>query len=121
MRIEINIRRTRQSGEDLAVISKKSVNFGWEINSVCRQLRQISQMDVCRKALNEQQEALNVIALRLASMGESLLRISETYSTTELRNTDRLEGSRPVQTVGNTTIYSVQQEFKGRIDRILYK
>jgi len=121
MRIEINTGRIRRSGEDLAVISKKSVNFGWEINSVCRQLRQISQMDACRKALDGQQAALNLIAVRLANMGESLLRISETYNTTELRNTDRLEESKPVQTVSNTTIYTVQQEFKGRIDRILYK
>ena len=78
-------------------------------------------MDVCRKALFEQEAALDMIAVRLAHMGESLLRISETYNATELRNTDRLEESKPVQTVSNTTIYSVQQEFKGRIDRILYQ
>lgn len=121
MRIEINTGRTRKSGEDLAAVSKLSENIGWEINSVCRQLRQISQMEECRKALNDQQAAMNIIAMRLAHMGDSLIRISETYNLAELRNSDRLEESGRVQTIRNTAIYSVQQEFKGRIDRILYK
>lgn len=121
MRIEVNTGRTRKSGEDLVAVSKVSVNLGWEINNVCRQLRQISQMEECRKALNDQQEALNVIAARLAKMGDGLVRISETYNLTEIRNSDRLEECVPAQTVRTTTVYSVQQEFKERIDRILYK
>lgn len=120
MRIEINIGRTHKAGEELVAASKASVNLGWEINSVCRQLRQISQMEECRKALNDQQEAINVIALRLAKMGDGLTRISETYALTELRNSDRLEECAPVQTVKTTTIYSVQGEFKERINHILY-
>lgn len=121
MRIEINTGRTQKSGEDLAAISKVSVKFGWEVNSVCHQLRQISQMEECCKALNDQQAALNVIAARLANMGDSIFRISETYNLMESRNSVRLEEYGPIQTVRNTTIYSVQQEFKDRIDRILYK
>lgn len=121
MRLEIDTRRTRNSGEDLAALSKASVNFGWEINSVCRQLRQISQLEECQKTLNDQQEALNVIAARLAKMGDGLARISETYNLAEMRNSDRLEECGPIQTVKTTTIYSVQQEFKARIDHILYK
>lgn len=120
MRIEIHTGRTRKSGEDLVAVSKASVNLGWEINSVCRQLRQISQMEECRKALNDQQEALNVIAVRLAKMGDGLARISETYNLTELRNSDRLEECALMQTVKTTTIYSVQREFKERINHILY-
>ena len=121
MWIEVNTGRIRKSEEDLVTISKASVNFGWEINSVCRQLRQISQMEECRRALNDQQEALNAIATRLAKMGDGLARISEAYNLTEMRNSDRLEECAPVQTVNNTTVYSVQQEFRSRIDRILNK
>ena len=121
MWIEVNTGRIRGSGEELAAISRESVNFGWELNSVYRQLRQISQMEECRKALNDQQEALNVIAVRLARMGDGLARISEAYHVTEMRNSIRLEECAPVQTVQNATVYSVQQEFKERIDRILYK
>ena len=121
MKIEINTGRTRQAGEDLLVVSKASANCGWEIDSVGHQLRYISHMEECRRALNEQQEALNVIAARLAKMGDALARISESYNLTELKNTDRLEECAPVQTIGTATIYSVQQDFKQRINRILYK
>lgn len=121
MRILINTGSTRRSGEDLTVISKMSVNLGREVDSVCRQLRQLSQMEECLKKLNEQQVALNVIGLKLAKMGDGLARISETYHSAEMKNSVRLEECAPVQTVSTTTIYSVQQEFKERIDRILYK
>ena len=120
MWIEVNTGRIRGSGEELAAVSRASVSIGWELDSVCRQLRQLSQMEGCRKALNDQREALDLIAARLAKMGDGLARISEAYHLTEMRNSDRLEEIAPVQTVKNTTIYSVQQEFKGRIDRILY-
>lgn len=121
MWIEVNTGRIRKSGEDLAAISRTSASLGWEISSVCRQLRQISQMEECRKALNDQQEALNVIAARLAKMGDALARISEAYNLAEMRNSVRLEENAPVQTVQNTTVYNVQQESNGRIDRILYQ
>lgn len=121
MRVEINTGKMREFGEVLVSVSKTSTNLGWELDGVCRQMRQLSQMEECRRVLNVQKEALDLIAVRLAAMGDSLARISETYSLAEARNSDRLEECAPVQTVKNTTVYSVQQEFKGRIDRILYQ
>lgn len=121
MRIEINTGNVRGLAEDLAAVSRASIRLGWELDSVCRQLRQLSQMEDCRRALSTQQESLDLIAMRLAAMGDSLARISEAYNLAETKNAARLEDCAPVQTVKNTTIYSVQQEFKGRIDRILYK
>lgn len=120
MRAAINTGKTRGFGEALVALSKTSANLGWELDGVCRQLRQLSQMEECRRALSVQRESLDLIAARLAAMGDGLARISEAYCLAETRNSGRLEDCAPVQTVKNTTVYSVQQEFKGRIDRILY-
>lgn len=121
MWIEVDSRKIRGVGEGFAAVSRTSVNLAWELNGVCQQLRRLSQTEDCQRALNAQQEALNLIAARLAAMGDGLARVSEAYGLAEARNSARLEECAPVQTVQNTTIYSVQQEFKGRLDRILYQ
>lgn len=78
---------------DLLDVSKILRSVGYEIGDISRELRSVSELDSCRRSLNNQEAILVQETVRLVSLSAALDEITELYGRAEQRNRDRLEGS----------------------------
>lgn len=122
MEIRVHTGKMDAASSDLLDLSRKVRQLRQEVEDVTRRLRSHSQLETCRGELQKQTEALELLTARLVSLSAAAGQISQVYRTGEDRNLDRLEeqeGTR--RTIGEVAMYGVSDQYRNKIQQILYK
>ncbi|MBQ9346363.1 MAG: hypothetical protein IJT94_03355 [Oscillibacter sp.] len=106
---------------DLLEVSKTLRSVGYEIGDVLRELRSVSELDVCRRTLRNQEAAVTQETARLVSLSAALDEITELYGRAEQRNTDRLEGTSGLYRSPARGTLSSGGVFRAQIAQFLYR
>ena len=122
MHIEINSEKANNASMRLLDLSRTVRRSRECVEDARRQLRQLSDLDECRSALQRQEEDLALLTARIVNLSNALREIAEVYRLTEERSAEDLEDvRRPRQDVGEMVIYWVSDDVHRRIQKILYK
>ncbi len=122
MHIEINSEKANNASMRLLDLSRTVRRSRECVEDARRQLRQLSDLDECRSALQRQEEDLALLTARIVNLSNALREIAEVYRLTEERSAEDLEDvRRPRQDVGEMVIYGVSDDVHRRIQKILYK
>ena len=122
MHIEINSEKANNASMRLLDLSRTVRRSRECVEDARRQLRQLSDLDECRSALQRQEEDLALLTARIVDLSNALREIAEVYRLTEERSAEDLEDvRRPRQDVGEMVIYGVSDDVHRRIQKILYK
>ena len=122
MHIEINSEKANNASMRLLDLSRTVRRSRECVEDARRQLRQLSDLDECRSALQRQEEDLALLTARIVNLSNALREIAEVYRLTEERSAEDLEDvRRPRQDVGEMVIYGVSDDVHRRKQKILYK
>ena len=122
MHIEINSEKANNASMRLLDLSRTVRRSRECVEDARRQLRQLSDLDECRSALQRQEEDLALLTARIVNLSNALREIAEVYRLTEERSAEDLEDvRRPRQDVGEMVIYGVSDDVHRRSQKILYK
>lgn len=93
MQVEIRINRDKAfaASEELMGLSRIIRQNQGEVEKVREQLRRLSELDRCRTELENQEEAMALLAARLVSLSASMAEIVRVFSRAESRSAENLE------------------------------
>ena len=96
MHIEINSEKANNASMRLLDLSRTVRRSRECVEDARRQLRQLSDLDECRSALQRQEEDLALLTARIVNLSNALREIAEVYRLTEERSAEDLEDVRRV-------------------------
>ena len=121
MNIKIDIGKVLSASSALVDTSRILRHSRVEIEEVCSQMKDQTELNRCRYELRKQAEATALITAKLVALSISLSDVANVYENVDAQNADALEGTTvQYQRNGQVKTKKLGRTISNRINRILY-